>query len=132
LSFYLFRELLEKNIGAIQAAKLIVAITSDENGNLYKLAKTKKYTIFPIPSDIGGRFSTLSPVGMFPMMLKNIDSLEILRGATQALKDTKEHKITKNSAFLYACYRHYFKVQQKLQIENFIIYDPSVAFMGEM
>jgi glucose-6-phosphate isomerase len=132
LAFHLFREQLEKQVGVKSATKLITVITSDTNSNLYKLAKNKKYTIFPIPADVGGRFSTLSPVGMFPMMIKNIDALALIRGASQALKDTKNRLVSSNSAFRYACYRHYFRTKLKLQIENFIVYDPNLVFCGEM
>jgi glucose-6-phosphate isomerase len=132
LTFRIFRELLQKNVGISKLHKYIVAITDKDKGTLHDFAKHRHITTFNIPNDIGGRFSTLTPVGMFAIILKGLDPLMILKGAKQAVKDTSDDVINKNTAFTYACYRHYFSVIKHLQIENFIVYDPSLQFVGEM
>lgn len=131
IAFRLFKEIMIKNFGKEYAQKMIVAVTDKEKGTLHNLAKANKWTMFVIPDDVGGRYSTLTPVGMFPMILAGLDPLEILKGAKQALSDTKSFNLKNNSAFLYACYRHYFHVYQKYQVENFIVYDPSLTMVGE-
>nr|QIQ09891.1 glucose-6-phosphate isomerase [uncultured Mycoplasmataceae bacterium] len=131
VTFRIFKEIMCKNFGKEYCQKMIVAITDSCSGTLHKLAKANKWTMFYIPDDIGGRYSTLTPVGMFPMVLAGLDPLEVLKGAKKALDDTKTFSLKSNSAFLYACYRHYFHVVKKLQIENFIVYDPSLTMIGE-
>jgi glucose-6-phosphate isomerase len=132
ISFRIFRELLQKNVGISKLHKYIVAITDKTKGTLHDFAKHRHITTFSIPDDVGGRFSTLTPVGMFVIILKGLDPLMILKGARQAIKDTSDNDISENTAFTYACYRHYFAMVKHLQIENFIVYDPSLQFVGEM
>jgi len=131
IGFRLFRQLLEKNVGKSAARNLIVAITDANEGILHDLAKHNGYTMFSIPSNIGGRYSTLTPVGMFTMILKGLDPLKILAGAHQALKDLETCDLQENSAYLYACYRHYFYTKLNYQVENFIVYSPDLLQIGE-
>jgi glucose-6-phosphate isomerase len=132
LAFRIFRKQLEKNVGINQASKLIVAITDYKKGTLHDFAVSQKYTMFGIPDDIGGRFSTLTAVGLFPMILKGIDPLQLLKGAHQALKDTQSSSLNTNTAYLYACYRNYFYTRKHINVENFIVYDPTLVFVSEM
>jgi glucose-6-phosphate isomerase len=132
LAFRLLRKTLEKKMGVAASRKNIVAITDYEKGTLHDLAKKNHYVTFGIRNDIGGRFSTLTPVGMFIMMVKGIDTLMVLKGAKQALNDTSSSTLDNNSAFLYACYRHYLHTVKQMNIESFIVYEPSLTFVGEM
>lgn len=131
IGFKLFREALVKQLGK-QANKYIVAITDKSKGVLFDYASKHKYTTFVIPDNVGGRFSVLTPVGMFVMILKQIDPLQLLKGAADAAKYVANSNIERNSAIQYAIHRHYFHTHKKLQIENFIVYDPSLQFVGEM
>lgn len=130
IAFKLFRDLLENNVGIKNGKKYIVAITDAEKGTLHNFAKAKGYMMLSIPNNIGGRFSTLTSVGLFPMALAGADINKILRGAKQALADLETTSLKNNSAYLYACYRHYFHVIKKLQVENFIVYDPWLTTIG--
>jgi glucose-6-phosphate isomerase len=132
IGFRMFRELLQKNVGISKLSKYIVAITDKEKGTLHDYAKQQRIVTFTIPNDVGGRFSTLTPVGMFIFILKGLDPLLILKGAKQAIQDTSNNNIKENTAFTYACYRHYFYTVKHFQFENFIVYAPSLQFVGEM
>lgn len=59
----------------------MVFATDPENGDLRKLAKELNIKALDIPSNIGGRFSVLSPVGLFPALFKGINCSELLEGA---------------------------------------------------
>lgn len=130
IGFRIFRKLLESNIGREKAAKFIVAITDQEKGTLHNFAQAKGYTMFPIPNNIGGRYSTLTAVGIFPMILAGIDHTKIFKGAMQAIEDLSDFNLRTNSAFLYATYRHYFYTIKKIQVENFIVYDPTLTMIA--
>src|SRR5690554_7096484 len=58
--------------------KRVVATTDANKGSLYELSKAEGFDMFVIPDDIGGRFSVLTPVGLFPFAVKgyNIDRSE--------------------------------------------------------
>jgi len=71
----------QKYKGKKEAYKRIIAITDAENGGLRQEATENGYTSFMIPSDIGGRYSVLTPAGLLPMAVSGIDIRELLRGA---------------------------------------------------
>jgi glucose-6-phosphate isomerase len=78
--FMIVREMLKKKLGA-DFAKRIVATTDTEKGTLHTIAKTDGYAMLPVPGDVGGRFSVLSPVGLFSAAMCGIDIDTLLAGA---------------------------------------------------
>jgi len=61
-------------------------ILSDIGSSLHKLSTDKKIKFFEIPSNVGGRFSVLSTVGLVPLALIGVDIQKLLKGA-QSIKD---------------------------------------------
>jgi glucose-6-phosphate isomerase len=78
--FMIFREMMRKKVGP-DFAKHIVATTDTEKGTLHKIAKTDGYDMLAVPGDVGGRFSVLSPVGLFSAAMCGIDIEALLAGA---------------------------------------------------
>ena len=64
-----------------RSAHRIVATTDRERGALRTLATRKGYTSYVVPDDVGGRFSVLSPVGLFPLAVAGCDIRALLAGA---------------------------------------------------
>lgn len=56
-------------------------IISDKNSSLHKLAIQKEIQYFEIPSNVGGRFSVLSAVGLVPLAIIGVDIKALLGGA---------------------------------------------------
>ncbi len=61
-------------------ASRVIAITGDR-GTLHDAAIAKQWNLLPIPADIGGRFSALTPAGLFPAAFCGIDLAALLEGA---------------------------------------------------
>jgi glucose-6-phosphate isomerase len=59
----------------------IVAITEPKESPLQKLAKKRGWPCLDHPTDIGGRFSVLSIVGLLPAMLAGVDIKKVREGA---------------------------------------------------
>ena len=78
--FMIVRELLRKRLGGDYASR-IVATTDAQKGTLHDIAAAEGYATLPVPSDVGGRFSVLSPVGLFSAAMTGIDIDELLAGA---------------------------------------------------
>ncbi|MDP6637527.1 MAG: glucose-6-phosphate isomerase [Phycisphaerae bacterium] len=78
--FMIFREALRKKLGA-DFAKHIIATTDTEKGTLHEIAKADGYDMLAVPGDVGGRFSVLSPVGLFSAGMCGIDIEALLAGA---------------------------------------------------
>ena len=130
IAFRLFRDQLVEKVGSNASKKLIVAITDSNQGILHDFAKASGYEMFTIPSDVGGRYSTLTAVGTFPMAIAGLDINKVLKGAKQCLMDMKDISIKQNSAYLYACIRHCLYTQKKLNVEQFNIYEPALELVA--
>ncbi len=81
--FWIARQLLREAVGEKRARRQIVAITDPEGGALRKLVNDKGWYSFDIPSNIGGRFSVLTPVGLVPLALAGYPIRPLLKGAQQ-------------------------------------------------
>ena len=78
--FMIVRELLRKKLGE-GFARRIVATTDTAKGTLHQIAKADGYDMLPVPDDVGGRFSVLTPVGLFSAAMCGIDIDALLAGA---------------------------------------------------
>lgn len=61
--------------------------TDPESGLLFQEAQEFDIEILPIPNDVGGRFSVLSPVGLFPALAMGIEAGDLVDGANSVLMD---------------------------------------------
>lgn len=104
LSFRILRRFMWEQYGDDIAERVIV--TGTEGSLLHKLADENGYMFLPFPKDIGGRFSVLSPVGLFPSAAAGIDIEEILHGAMEMERVLKSISFTENPAVIYAAIRH--------------------------
>lgn len=131
IAFRLVKDLLEKRDGKEAARKAIFATTDKEKGALLTLAKKEGYTTFVLPSNIGGRFSVQTAVGLFPIACAGIDPQEILEGSAEARLDAMEKDIMKNEAYKYAVARHIIYAREHKNVEFFITYGPNVRQLSE-
>ncbi|MDF2865778.1 MAG: glucose-6-phosphate isomerase [Clostridia bacterium] len=130
IAFRILKLFLEEKYGISGAAERIYVTTDKEDGILNKIAKDNEYETFVIPKDVGGRYSVLTPVGLLPMSVANIDFEEILDGATFAEYVYNEKSIEKNDCYKYAAYRNILNKKGK-DIEIMASYEPSFAMFTE-
>jgi glucose-6-phosphate isomerase len=129
IAFRLFRNLLQNKYGA-SSNKRIYATTTIGKGVLYRVAKEKGYEIFPIPEDIGGRYSVLTAVGLLPLATSGIDIKAIIEGAQAERRACLNQPYLKNDALLYAAIRNILYRKGK-EIEIFVTYEPKLKYLGE-
>ncbi|WGI36673.1 glucose-6-phosphate isomerase [Mesomycoplasma lagogenitalium] len=129
IAFRFFKNLLEEKVGAKEANELIFATTDAKRGTLFEFATTKKYQKFVISDDIGGRFSVLSPVGLFPLICAGINVDDLLEGAKEANKIYKDNSLETNDAYKYAVTR--FVLGKKYSTEMLVSYEPNFSFFNE-
>ncbi len=130
IAFRILKLFLEEKYGISGAAERIYVTTDKEDGILNKIAKDNEYETFVIPKDVGGRYSVLTPVGLLPMAVANIDFEEVLDGATFAEYVYNEKSIEKNDCYKYAAYRNILNKKGK-DIEIMASYEPSFAMFTE-
>ncbi len=94
------------------AARRIVAVTSEERGDLKVLAAREKYTTFHIPENVGGRFSVLSAVGLVPAALTGINIRKLCLGAAGMTHLAWQPDLTQNLT-LRSALMHYLAWTRK-------------------
>ena len=97
----IFMEYLEKKYGAEGKKERIFIVTDPDNGKLRKVVDDKGYPSLPIPANIGGRFSVLTPVGLLPMATSGIDIYKVLEGAKSASSKSMIDKAIKLASSRY-------------------------------
>jgi glucose-6-phosphate isomerase len=99
--YLVVRGWLEEALGSA-ANRHLVFTTDPVKGALRELAQRDRIATLDVPSDVGGRFSVLSPVGLLPAALVGIDIEGLLAGAGYALKRAEADDLLKNPPALYA------------------------------
>jgi glucose-6-phosphate isomerase len=80
--FLIVRSELARALGD-RYAEHIVATTDPEKGTMRALCDAEGYATLPVPEGVGGRFSVLSPVGLFTAAMCGIDIERLLDGAAE-------------------------------------------------
>lgn len=105
--FRVLNQYMEQRFGSSEAKKRILATTDPKDGGLRQLADERQYVSFDIPSNVGGRFSVLTAVGMVPLSLAGYSVQKIMQGADQCFKELLESVNSDHlhPALEYACVR---------------------------
>lgn len=99
--YLVVRTWLEEALG--QAAYRHLVFTTDPvRGALRDLASNEGIATLSVPTEVGGRFSVLSPVGLLPAALVGIDIEALLAGALTAVERAEADDLLSNPAALYA------------------------------
>ncbi len=126
-AFRIFKKHLEKKYGKKEAVNRIIAITDKEKGALKQLADGEGYKTYVIPDDVGGRFSVLTPVGLFPVAVAGFDIKKLIEGAKNIAEQTKKEN---NNAEAYAAIRNILYTNGFTN-EILVNYNPKLTFFAE-
>lgn len=94
-------------------ARQIIAVTDPEKGILRKIATQEGFVTFPIPSNVGGRFSILTAVGLVMAEFVGIRGEALLEGTAQALKRYYGKDLMQNAPLLNAAFHVLFGRKSK-------------------
>lgn len=130
IAFRIFKEMCEKKYGKDGARERIVATTDKAKGALKTLATEEGYTTFVIPDDVGGRYSVLTPVGLFPIAMAGIDVDEMMKGAKNAMDKYSVSDLEKNDAYRYGVARQILH-KAGYPAEMFVTYELQLSMVAE-
>ena len=122
MAFRIFKAICEERYGKEGAKQRIIATTDKAKGALKVLSNNEGYETYVVPDDIGGRFSVLTPVGLFPIAVAGIDILKLLEGAADARKEYSDPSIETNQAYQYAIARQLL-AKKGYAAEMFVTYE---------
>lgn len=81
--FVYLRDLILREFGKESLSRHFLFITDPIQGTLKALSRREGYQTIDIPTDVGGRFSVLSSVGMVPSFLVGLKVEDFLKGAKE-------------------------------------------------
>lgn len=81
--------------------KNVVVTTDPAEGLLRQLVRDEGLASLEVPPGVGGRFSVLSPVGLFPLAMAGIDVAGLVAGAAQMRNRTLDENPWRNPARFY-------------------------------
>ncbi len=124
LSFRVLRKFIHQEFE--DASERIICTTSDSGGVLNDVIEQEGYRKFIIPSDVGGRFSVLTPVGLIPIAVAGVSIEALFEGAVsnyQALEDDAD-VIVEYAALRNALYN------KGITIDIFASFEPELLSFG--
>ncbi len=131
VSFRILKSILEEKLGKEKARKAIVCVTDKEKGALKTLATKEGYETYVLPDDVGGRYSVLTAVGLFPIACANIDIDDLMAGALEAMKKYDNANILENDAYKYALERFYLYSKCDYKVEMLCSYELKLRMFNE-
>lgn len=107
-----------------------VVVTTDFGSNLWNEAERLGFGLLAIPKEVGGRYSVFSSVGIFPLLLANIDVEMLLDGANEMLSLCVDEDIKKNPAqeaasVMYEAHR------AGVIMHNIFLFNPELESLGK-
>jgi glucose-6-phosphate isomerase len=92
-NFLVIRGVLIDALGDFGFQGRTIATTDPEEGFLKQIADHEDLKVLPIPADVGGRFSVLTPVGLLPAAVTGLDIGALLAGASQCVDEVNEQGV---------------------------------------
>ncbi len=130
IAFRVFRDFVERTVGAEEAKKRIYITTDKARGTLKELSDREGFETFVVPDDVGGRFSVLTAVGLLPIAVAGCDIDGLMKGAAQAQQELSDPDLSKNDCYRYAAVRNIL-LRKGRAVELMVSYEPNYAMMSE-
>lgn len=114
--------MLESALGADGMRSRLLVTTSPERGTLRQLASEYDLPALPLPEDVGGRFSVLSPAGLLPAAAVGIDIEAVLLGAAAMAGRCATPELAENPAGMLATLLHLADTELGARVQVFMPY----------
>ncbi len=114
VSFRIFRKFMEEKYGENHKNR-IIATTDEKNGILRGYVDKNNISSFVVPSNIGGRYSIFTPVGLLPLAVDGVDIHKLLSVYKESMFKytvfSNDNILLKYTAFRNMCYNQGKKVE---------------------
>jgi glucose-6-phosphate isomerase len=126
-NFLLFQKFMVEKIGEENFKKQVIATTDAEKGTMRQISDELGIRTLNIPAGVGGRFSVLSPVGLFPAYMAGIDIDTLLEGAALMDKICKNEDLFKNPAYMNAVIHYHLHKKRGVNMAVLMPYSMALA-----
>ncbi|MGH7446608.1 MAG: glucose-6-phosphate isomerase [Longimicrobiales bacterium] len=120
--FMIVRERLRAALDDDHYRSHLIFTTDPERGVLRRLADAEGIATLPVPSDVGGRFSVLSAVGLLPAALVGIDIAALLAGAAAMDERCRTDELAGNPAGMFAALQYLAHTERSAPIHVMMAY----------
>lgn len=105
--YLLVRERVDEAVGAESARGHFLFTTDPVSGALRRIGEAEDIPMLPVPENVGGRFSVLSPVGLLPAAVCGVDLAALLAGAAAMEERSRSGRLAENPAGVIATLLHH-------------------------
>ncbi|MCG3111339.1 MAG: glucose-6-phosphate isomerase [Candidatus Manganitrophus sp. SB1] len=105
--FLIVQKWIYKKVGKEKGAAHFIVTTDPKKGTLREIAQKEGFATLDIPEQVGGRFSVLTPVGLFPAAVSGIDIDLMLQGAADLDQEFQKVPPHENAAVWGAFVHHW-------------------------
>ena len=106
------RAWVDEGVGADHARGHFLFTTDPAKGALRQIAEAEEIPALPVPENVGGRFSVLSPVGLLPAAVCGVDVDALLAGAAHMEDRCRTAELAGNPAGILATLLHAADTEQ--------------------
>lgn len=108
-----------------------VLITDPASGTLRRLATENRWTSLEVPPNVGGRFSVLSPVGIFPTLLAGLNAEALLKGAAEFKNQLDRLPDSENPAYQFALLSFLWDTEMNHSLQYLMPYQRNLKLLSE-
>lgn len=105
--YLVVRDRVEQAVGAENARGHFLFTTDPDAGALRRIGGSEEIPMLPVPVNVGGRFSVLSPVGLLPAAVCGVDIDALLAGAAAMEARCRSDRLAENPAGVIATLLHH-------------------------
>jgi glucose-6-phosphate isomerase len=128
--FLVLEQAVRSRLGEDQVRGHFLFTTDPESGVLRALAREREVPALPVPPQVGGRFSVLSPVGLLPAAVTGVDLEALLSGAAEMEARCRTSVLAENPAGILATLLHRAHVEDGRPIHVFMPYGDRLRALG--
>ena len=128
LFFYCYEQL--KQARGDKASDFVVALTDPHKGVLRSLCLEEGIQMLPIPTDVGGRYSIFTPVGLLPLAVLGGDVKKFVRGAKAMDTLCQNTTLEENPAALLACTQFILESKRDYPLRVIMPYSQRLESLG--
>ncbi len=114
--FLIVRDLLLRQLGAVDYAKHVIITTDSDAGALRQIVHDEGFRALEVPAGVGGRFSVLTAVGLFPAAVAGLRIDDLLAGAAWMDSRCQDAKLWQNPAHLLSTLLYLADAQHRQNI----------------
>lgn len=127
-NFEVIYQVLKNRFGEKINERLV--FTTDKGSKLWNEAESKKLDLLEVPKEVGGRYSVLSAVGLFPLGLADFNIQGFWDGAGEMAKRCLNEDVYQNPALISAV-ATYMNYRKGCYIYNSFYFNPELKSLGK-